>query len=300
MKFGDKLKEIRKIKGLSQKELGDILDLGQTTIANYEKNIRFPSPEILVRIANIFDETIDQLLGRIEGKELSPFDEDELSIIKETTYRFLMDEDEKETIDYITSLEINSQERVIQLYENVFQVILEEIGNQWQLGTITVAKEHYISGIIHTLIIKILSNNEVSFEIELKEKGNVICLSLSSEPHTLGIRMISEYFKMLGYKSYYLGSNVPTDALIDLIIRTKPKFIAISVTMDYHIDGLTNLISVIKASQEIDVDILKELEIVVGGQGVSNEEQALLIGADIYANDYESLKNAVSNKQLSS
>jgi hypothetical protein len=70
--------------------------------------------------------------------------------------------------------------------------------------------------------------------------------------------------------------------------------------MDYHIDGLTNLISVIKASQEIDVDILKELEIVVGGQGVSNEEQALLIGADIYANDYESLKNAVSNKQLSS
>lgn len=287
MKFGDRIKALRKAKGYSQKELGDILDLGQTTIANYEKNIRFPSPEILIQIANIFDESIDHLIGRLDAEELGVFSNDEIRELFEEINTLLLDENEIQVIKRIKDLELNDK-RTIQLYEEVYKPVLKSIGSKWEAGEITIAKEHYVSGIVHKLIAQsFLSSSNVNLESD--SRGTVICMSLASEPHTLGIRMISDYFVMLGFKSYYIGSNVPTDALVDLINSNKPSVLAVSATMSYHIDGLSNLIQVIRSSQLIDGDLGKDIQIVVGGQAFRSADQALATGADSFANSYDEL-----------
>lgn len=293
MKFGDRIKTLRKAKGYSQKELGDILDLGQTTIANYEKNIRFPSPEVLIQIANIFDESIDHLVGRLSSDDIESFDEDEISELADRVTNLLLEEKEHEVIDLISDIDL-SQERTIQLYEKVYKPVLNHIGDLWEDGKITVAKEHYVSGVVHKLIAKSFLNQSSQALNEQENKGNVICMSLASEPHTLGIRMISDYFVMLGFKSYYIGSNVPTDALIDLINSTRPMVLAISATMPYHKDSLSNLINVIRTSSQIDNQIKGDLSIVVGGQAFNNEGEAIATGATYYANSYGELENIFS------
>ncbi|MGM0411608.1 MAG: helix-turn-helix domain-containing protein [Bacillota bacterium] len=63
-----KLKELRKNNSLKQKELAKKLGLTQQTISKYESGIRTPNYEILVKIANEFNVSIDYLLGRVDYK----------------------------------------------------------------------------------------------------------------------------------------------------------------------------------------------------------------------------------------
>ena len=55
MNFGDKLKEERKKKGISQKELGQKLGVSQAMIAQYEKGDRTPKIETIKKIAKALE-----------------------------------------------------------------------------------------------------------------------------------------------------------------------------------------------------------------------------------------------------
>lgn len=66
--FGTKLKELRQQAGMTQKQLADRLWLSKAAVSYYEQSLRYPSPEILVKLAGIFHVTTDHLLG-IEDKK---------------------------------------------------------------------------------------------------------------------------------------------------------------------------------------------------------------------------------------
>lgn len=69
MDFHDRLKELRKEKDLYQKELADKLNIGRTTIANYEQGKRFPDKDTLNKIADYFNVSVDYLLGRTNHRQ---------------------------------------------------------------------------------------------------------------------------------------------------------------------------------------------------------------------------------------
>ncbi|MCX7748909.1 MAG: helix-turn-helix domain-containing protein [Clostridia bacterium] len=60
--FSERLKELRDLYGTSQKELGEYVGVGRTSIANYEAGISEPSIDSLKKIAQYFGVTIDYLL----------------------------------------------------------------------------------------------------------------------------------------------------------------------------------------------------------------------------------------------
>jgi len=64
--FADRLRELRSISGISRKELAQGIGIAESTIANYENNLRLPDYEVLTRIADFFDVTTDYLLGRTD------------------------------------------------------------------------------------------------------------------------------------------------------------------------------------------------------------------------------------------
>lgn len=61
--FGEKLKELRIEKELTQKDLAKMLNVRNTTISAWEKDIAEPPYETLRKIAVLFDTTADYLLG---------------------------------------------------------------------------------------------------------------------------------------------------------------------------------------------------------------------------------------------
>lgn len=66
-RFGELLAELRKDKGLSQRELGHIIHVSVGTISNYETGVHFPDVEKLINLADFFGVTTDYLLGRCES-----------------------------------------------------------------------------------------------------------------------------------------------------------------------------------------------------------------------------------------
>lgn len=71
MNFGDKLKELRKEKGLSQKELAEKLNVTQRTISYYENSVTAPSnAEIVAKIADALNVRLDELAADIGNTKI--------------------------------------------------------------------------------------------------------------------------------------------------------------------------------------------------------------------------------------
>lgn len=64
-----RLKECRAEKGLSQCQVAICFDITEKAYQNYELKTREPMLEILVRIADVFDVSLDYLTGRTDIKK---------------------------------------------------------------------------------------------------------------------------------------------------------------------------------------------------------------------------------------
>lgn len=65
--FGIRLRELRKQKGLTMKELGKKFTLAESTISGYENGNRKPDLEMIDAFADYFEVTADYLLGRTDN-----------------------------------------------------------------------------------------------------------------------------------------------------------------------------------------------------------------------------------------
>lgn len=66
MNLGVRLRQLRTAKGLSQIDLAKRLQIANSTLSLYESNDRFPDKEMLNRIADFFNVSVDYLLGRTD------------------------------------------------------------------------------------------------------------------------------------------------------------------------------------------------------------------------------------------
>lgn len=84
--FGCNLKSLRTQAGLTQKQLADQIGVTKSVVSYYELQERYPSPDVLIKLAGVFHVTTDFLLG-IEKKQmidLSDLDEQSLNLVLHT------------------------------------------------------------------------------------------------------------------------------------------------------------------------------------------------------------------------
>lgn len=63
-----RIRQCRKEKGYTQGQVAIYCDITEKTYQNYELMTREPKIEILIRIANLFDVSLDYLTGRTDTK----------------------------------------------------------------------------------------------------------------------------------------------------------------------------------------------------------------------------------------
>lgn len=61
--FQENLKELRKKKGYSQQELAIRLNVVRQTVSKWEKGLSVPDADTLIKMAEIFDVSVNELLG---------------------------------------------------------------------------------------------------------------------------------------------------------------------------------------------------------------------------------------------
>lgn len=113
MKQG-KFRELRKEKGFTQKELSEMLNLNQTTVSHWELGTALPDVKTLIKLAEIYDVSIDFILGfsdyyypdRIPTSSLS---DDEKELVD--TFRRMTKETQAITLDTVHSLAGDNERR---------------------------------------------------------------------------------------------------------------------------------------------------------------------------------------------
>ena len=67
MKFGNNFRLLRKQSGMTQKEVAERLAIHQSNISDWETNVARPEYENLIKLAVLYNVTIEELLGLPES-----------------------------------------------------------------------------------------------------------------------------------------------------------------------------------------------------------------------------------------
>ena len=82
-----RLKQIRNLKGISQRELGKLIGVAGTVISKYERGICNPSVENLIKMADIFNVSVDTLVGHNSSiLDITALDKNRQYVINKVAY----------------------------------------------------------------------------------------------------------------------------------------------------------------------------------------------------------------------
>ena len=134
-------------------------------------------------------------------------------------------------------------EPVGQLYLQVFQPALREIGRLWQMKKISVAQEHFCSAATQIVMSQLLPRESAA---ERCGRG-VVVACVSGDLHEVGARMVGDFFEMAGWDTYFCGANTPHAAVVQSVVERAADVLAVSATMGYHLHVVQDLIEAVRA-----------------------------------------------------
>jgi methanogenic corrinoid protein MtbC1 len=172
---------------------------------------------------------------------------------------------------------VSSRENVRSIYLHILQPVQREVGRLWQSNRITVAHEHFATGIAQQIMSQMYP---LIFTTEPKTK-RFIATCVQGELHEIGLRMVTDLMELDGWDTWFLGANMPTNSIIKFLIEKQADILAISATMTFHLNNVEAIIASVRANPE-----LSRLKIIVGGYPfIIDNELWKQMGADGFARD---------------
>ena len=94
--IGERITQLRKQKNWSQDELAKLIDASRVMIGKYERSENLPSIEVMIKLANAFEVSVDFLIG--EGQNAN-YDKEMVKRLDEVER--LPDEDKQRIFHYM-------------------------------------------------------------------------------------------------------------------------------------------------------------------------------------------------------
>ncbi|MBF7097021.1 cobalamin B12-binding domain-containing protein [Alkalibacter mobilis] len=186
--------------------------------------------------------------------------------------KHLLDNETKEAVELLGHA-YKSGLPLEEIYQDIVQETMYEVGNLWHKNLITIGREHYCTS---TSQMALSQFYPMIFGKERKNRSVLVC-AVGSELHEMGARMVSDLFEYHGWDSIYLGAAVPEDAVLKAVGESKPSLVALSVTMPQHLTLCYEIVQGIKKE-------FPRIKIAVGGRAFQTTDNLWQKwGVDIYA-----------------
>jgi methanogenic corrinoid protein MtbC1 len=129
----------------------------------------------------------------------------------------------------------------VDVYVEILQSALFEVGRRWETNQITVAEEHMATAIVQYIIARIYHQIERPATV----KGGVVITGVQGELHHVGANIVADVLEANGWDVRFLGTNMPREGILRVIEQQRASIVGISVTMLFNIPQLIGLVEAV-------------------------------------------------------
>jgi len=129
---------------------------------------------------------------------------------------------------------------VFDIYAQVFQECLYEVGRLWAAGKISVSVEHRATAITQFVMAGIYSRT-----LSVRPTGpqrQAIVTGVAGEFHQIGANMVADVLESDGWNVEFLGTDAPHSGIVDAVRAQNSDLLCISATMLFNVPQVVRLI----------------------------------------------------------
>lgn len=259
--FGEKLKDARKKSGLTQKQLGELTGAGQVVIANYERGARFPGEDMLRKLAENLQVSLDYLLSVPSHSEKTvdhQFSADYL-------FDLLLSDSVARCWDYIRQWKDKGNYSAMDVYSRLLIPLLRKTGDLWYSGDISILDEHLVSGKVRELI-TLTAAHEKNWSNPPVPGLSWMGLCAPGEEHDLVLLMTARLLRLKNWDVRFVGTQMPVKDLIAAVDFHKPLVLSLSITIETFRSGLETYLDVLYRNRSYPYGVI------LGGAAVKDED----------------------------
>ncbi len=171
----------------------------------------------------------------------------------QTYLNSLLKGDRRACLNIVTTL-LENKIDIRELYTELFQKSMYQVGELWEINVISVAREHLATTITENMLS--ITYPHLFTGLQSTKKAIISCTA--NEYHQLGGKMVADIFELHGWDTHFLGVNTPVNELLTCIDETKPDLIGLSLAVYFNIAALEATLEAVHAH-------FNDLDILVGG-----------------------------------
>lgn len=141
-----------------------------------------------------------------------------------------------------------------ELVLRVIAPLATEIGVQWQRGELTIAQEHAATAALRDLLTRLRRNYDADSDGPI-----ALAATLAGEKHELGLLMAVLLAAMAGWKTVYLGTEVPAEQIVAAVRTAEARLLLLSLVAQHEFETRGVL-------RELRDNLPTDVEILVGGR----------------------------------
>ena len=129
------------------------------------------------------------------------------------------------------------------IYVDVIQESLYQIGSLWERNRITVAEEHMATAIVQSVMAQLYAQ----LPVVATTRGNIVITGIQGELHQVGANLVADVLEADGWDVRFLGANVPQPGILAAIDTHHADILGISATMLFSLPQVRALITAVHA-----------------------------------------------------
>lgn len=162
------------------------------------------------------------------------------------------------------------------VYIDIFQSALYEVGRRWETTGLTVAEEHMATATTQ-FILSVLQEEQPG---PGRREGTAVVTGVVNERHVVGASIVANVLEAEGWDVRFMGTDLPHDAIVAAIDQYRAGLVAVSVTMGDRVADARDLIAQVRRT------ISDPPRIIVGGAAFLRDPALWrTVGADGFAAD---------------
>jgi len=161
-------------------------------------------------------------------------------------------------------------------YVEVLMKAQAEVGRMWHANELSIAEEHTVTATTELVM------SQLYPRIPLPDDpcGTVLAGAISGDLHDIGVRVAADFLEMNGYRSVFLGADIPPAEFARAAIDFEVDLVVIGATWPAGIEAVREAVKAVHCIED------RRIRVLVGGRAfAADPESWQATGADGYAPD---------------